>query len=211
VPTLWRRHSRSRCCRFQRVRPCRVHSETSCPPPPSGGEKANSVDLPSLLRARRERPRNRAAEQRDELASFPVMEMHGYASRGRRAGYTGGRDRSVGHCVLARSWRRPADDRACSRRRGRRAPDRWSIAAAGRRSLLPPEPCGLTDGNASRWAPIVATGEGRWVGARRRTLRRARGAITRSGLSISMGIKHLAFGAPAWVTKWVTINGLSRP
>jgi hypothetical protein len=31
----------------------------------------------ALLRARRERPGSRAAEERDEVAPFPLMEMHG--------------------------------------------------------------------------------------------------------------------------------------
>src|SRR5262245_21131456 len=35
-------------------------------------ERTNSIDLRLLLRARRERPRCRATEQRDELASFHV-------------------------------------------------------------------------------------------------------------------------------------------
>jgi hypothetical protein len=42
-----------------------------------------------LLRARRQRPRNRsAAEQRDEVPSFQLIELHSVpASQGRIAGY----------------------------------------------------------------------------------------------------------------------------
>jgi hypothetical protein len=40
-------------------------------------QHTDTIDPAGLLRARRERPRcRRAAEQRDELASFPLMEMH---------------------------------------------------------------------------------------------------------------------------------------
>jgi len=45
-------------------------------------EDADPPHALALLRTRRERPRNRcAAEQRDELAPFPLMEMHPIPSR----------------------------------------------------------------------------------------------------------------------------------
>jgi len=48
------------------------------------------------LPARRERPRGRAAEQRDERASFQLIELHSFpASQGRIAGYRIGRDQSA--------------------------------------------------------------------------------------------------------------------
>jgi hypothetical protein len=46
---------------------------------PPGGviDDADTWDLPSLLRVRRERPRGRrAAEKRHELAPFPLMKVH---------------------------------------------------------------------------------------------------------------------------------------
>jgi hypothetical protein len=50
-----------------------------------------------LLRARRERARNRrAAEQRDELAPFQLIELHSVPSQGRIAGYRIGEDQSGG-------------------------------------------------------------------------------------------------------------------
>jgi hypothetical protein len=50
-----------------------------------------------LLRARRERPRCRAAEQRDELATFQLIELHSFsASQGRVAGYRIASDQSAG-------------------------------------------------------------------------------------------------------------------
>jgi hypothetical protein len=40
-------------------------------------QEANAGDLADLLRARRERPRSRcAAEKRDELAPFQLIELH---------------------------------------------------------------------------------------------------------------------------------------
>jgi hypothetical protein len=52
----------------------------------------------ALLCARRERPRGRrAAEQRDELAAFQLIELHSIpASQGRVAGYRIGSDQSAG-------------------------------------------------------------------------------------------------------------------
>ena len=56
---------------------------------PARGSRCNSIGLDganssrcsaphplALLRARRERPRRRAAEQRDEVASFQPIELH---------------------------------------------------------------------------------------------------------------------------------------
>src|SRR5262245_20974853 len=57
------------------------------------------ADLPhplGLLRARRERPRSRAAEQRDELAPLQVIELHSVPSQGRIAGYRIRNDQSGG-------------------------------------------------------------------------------------------------------------------
>jgi hypothetical protein len=55
-----------------------------------------------LLRARRERPANhRAAEQRDKLASFHLIELHSTpASQGRIAGYRIGRVQSGGNGTI---------------------------------------------------------------------------------------------------------------
>ena len=52
-----------------------------------------------LLRARRQRPRGRrAAEQRDELASFQLIELHSIrASQGRIGGYRISEDQSGGN------------------------------------------------------------------------------------------------------------------
>jgi hypothetical protein len=44
-----------------------------------------------LLRARRERPRCRAAEQRDEVATPHLIELHSVPSQGRIAEYRIGR------------------------------------------------------------------------------------------------------------------------
>jgi len=50
------------------------------------------------LPARRERPRGRAVEQRDERASFQLIELHSFpASQGRIAGYRIGEDQSGGN------------------------------------------------------------------------------------------------------------------
>src|SRR5262249_52897634 len=68
-----------------------------------------------LLRARREWPRSRAAEQRDELAAFQLIELHSVpASQGRIAGYRIGEEQSGGisrrgmpspHLlIIQRSW-----------------------------------------------------------------------------------------------------------
>jgi hypothetical protein len=39
-------------------------------------EEPDAIDFRSRLRARRERPRRRTAEQRDELAAFQLIELH---------------------------------------------------------------------------------------------------------------------------------------
>jgi hypothetical protein len=50
-----------------------------------------------LLRPRRERPRRSAAEQRDELTPFQLIELHPVpASQGRIAGYRIASDQSAG-------------------------------------------------------------------------------------------------------------------
>jgi hypothetical protein len=49
-----------------------------------------------LLRARRDRPRGRAAEQRDELAPFQLIELHCQQARAGFAGYRIGEDQSAG-------------------------------------------------------------------------------------------------------------------
>jgi hypothetical protein len=55
-----------------------------------------------LLRPRRERPRSHAAEQRDELAAFQIIELHSIpASQDRVAGYRIDGDQSVGVAGLA--------------------------------------------------------------------------------------------------------------
>ena len=47
-------------------------------------EHADAPQLAGLLRARRERPRRSAAEQRDELAAFQMVDLHSVpASQGR--------------------------------------------------------------------------------------------------------------------------------
>ncbi|HKD92513.1 MAG TPA: hypothetical protein VKB56_11430 [Terriglobales bacterium] len=55
------------------------------------GQRREHADAPhpvSLLRARRERPRSRAAEQRDEGAAFQLIELHSIsASHSRITGY----------------------------------------------------------------------------------------------------------------------------
>src|SRR5262245_55281693 len=59
-----------------------------------------------LLRVCRERPRRRrAAEQRDELASFQLIELHSMsASQSRTVGYRIDRDQSAVECFCNRSW-----------------------------------------------------------------------------------------------------------
>jgi hypothetical protein len=48
-------------------------------------QKANPINFSGLLRARRERPRRRrAAEQRDELASLQLVELHSISISQRR-------------------------------------------------------------------------------------------------------------------------------
>src|SRR5262245_7783498 len=39
-------------------------------------QAAETINAPGLLSARRERPRGRASEQRDELAPFQLIELH---------------------------------------------------------------------------------------------------------------------------------------
>ena len=59
------------------------------------GEHADPARLVRLLRARIERPRRRAAEQRDELTAFYLIELHSIpASQGRNAGYRIGEDQA---------------------------------------------------------------------------------------------------------------------
>ena len=60
---------------------------------------------------RRERPyRRRAAEQRDELASFQLIELHLVPpSQGRIAGYRIGEEQSAGYTRLFRLGRRLHD------------------------------------------------------------------------------------------------------
>src|SRR5262245_33175077 len=66
---------------------------------PCGGRAREHADTPhslALLRSRRERPRRRASEQRDELAAFPSMEMHPMPQLGKRtAGYRIAADQSA--------------------------------------------------------------------------------------------------------------------
>jgi hypothetical protein len=69
--------SQLRCCPPRRIRLSKsVAKRRACRRRRDGGiigQKTNPVDLPNLLRARRERPRRRrAAEQRDELAASHV-------------------------------------------------------------------------------------------------------------------------------------------
>jgi hypothetical protein len=58
-----------------------------------------------LLRAHRERPRRcRAAEQRDERATFQLIELHSVpVSQGRIAGYRIGEDQSGGNGTILQS------------------------------------------------------------------------------------------------------------
>jgi hypothetical protein len=60
-------------------------------------EQADAPYPSGLLSARRERPRGRAAEQRNQLASFQLIELHSVpVSQGRIAGYRIGEDESAG-------------------------------------------------------------------------------------------------------------------
>jgi hypothetical protein len=96
-----------------------------------------------LLRARRERPRHcRAAEQRDELAAFQLIELHSIpASQGRVAGYRIASDQSAGmlefcnHSWFCLRWRATArytfgtmnaQIERCSRPRPRHTWQWWS-------------------------------------------------------------------------------------
>ena len=62
--------------------------------PPS--ERADAPHAVALLRARRERPSHRTAEERDELAPF-LIELHSVPSQGRVAGYRISEDQSGGN------------------------------------------------------------------------------------------------------------------
>src|SRR5262245_8263924 len=68
-----------------------------------------------LLRARRERPRGRAADERDEPASIQLIELHSIPpSQGRVAGYRIASDQSAGmlefcnQCWFCLRWRATA-------------------------------------------------------------------------------------------------------
>jgi hypothetical protein len=78
-------------------------------PPPVAPvyQNPNTAYPVALLAARRERPRSRsAAEQRDEIASFQLIELHSTpASQGRVAGYRIASDQSAGMLEFCkRSW-----------------------------------------------------------------------------------------------------------
>jgi hypothetical protein len=61
-------------------------------------EHTDARNFSELLRARRERPGSRAADKRDELAPFQVIELHSVlASQGRIVGYRTGEDQSGGN------------------------------------------------------------------------------------------------------------------
>jgi len=89
---------------------------------PSGSRSARFINTPirrirspccarALLRARRERPGSgSAAEQRDELATFQLIELHSVPSQGRIAGYRIGNGQSGG--VAVRNSRRLGTPRA---------------------------------------------------------------------------------------------------
>src|SRR5262249_50103736 len=66
-----------------------------------------------LLRARRDRPRSRrAAEQRDELAPFQLIELHSVpTSQGRITGYRIGEDQSGGNETILQSVGRSLSSR----------------------------------------------------------------------------------------------------
>src|SRR5262249_15064224 len=59
-------------------------------------QRADEMYLSRLLCARRERPRGSAAEQRDELAPFQLIELHSVPSQGPIAGYRISEDQSGG-------------------------------------------------------------------------------------------------------------------
>jgi hypothetical protein len=94
---------RSRCC-------ARAASGQAAAPP-------SSADAPhplGLLCPRRERPRCRAAEQRDEVAAFQLIELHSFPpAKGRVTGYRIASDQSAGmlefcnHSWFCLRWRRP--------------------------------------------------------------------------------------------------------
>jgi len=64
-----------------------------------------------VLRSRRERPRSRrAAEQREEIAPFQLIELHPVpASQGQIAGYRNGDDQSAGRWEARREAIAPAE------------------------------------------------------------------------------------------------------
>src|SRR5262245_9161969 len=73
-----------------------------------GAQESDGRQLAGLLRARRERPRSRRAEERDELASLQVTE-HSVPSQGRIAEYRISEDQSGGvplcvNYLTLRNW-----------------------------------------------------------------------------------------------------------
>src|SRR5262245_27147812 len=70
-----------------------------------GGRVAQETDSGDfrgrLLRARRQRPRRRTAEQRDELAALQLIESHSVPSQGRIAGYRISENQSGGVLLLS--------------------------------------------------------------------------------------------------------------
>ena len=72
-------------------------------------EHAYAGDRARLLRTGGERPRCRAAEQRDELAPFYLIELHSVpVSQGRIVGYRIGEEESGGNGAILQpvsSWR----------------------------------------------------------------------------------------------------------
>jgi hypothetical protein len=79
-----------------------------------GSDRGRGKRLSALLRARRERPRHRrAAEQRDELATFQFDRIASVpASQGRIVGYRMGRDQSAVIGVLAKPVSAPLGHRS---------------------------------------------------------------------------------------------------